>query len=186
MRAAQSQSLLAAVERLGPSERQLVLERAGAAALEAIRGPLPISWVSMTHHMQLAVSIHGVLGPRRTIDLWERTMVDAFRRPFLRGFVNMTTSLLGLRPSSLLKRSGTMYEHVTRGVGAVSFDLRGDTEGEVALRSFPAEKYDFACYVDGLQGCIEATFTMCNTTGHVDVLEVIDQRGDARYRVAWK
>jgi hypothetical protein len=185
IRAAQSQSLLAAAERLGPSERHLVFDRTGPTALEAIRSPLPISWVSMAHHMKLAVSIHGVLGRRRNIDLWQRTMVDAFRRPFLRGFVNMTTSLLGLRPSSLLKRSGTMYEHVTRNVGVVSFELQSEREGEAELRGFPAAEFDFACYVDGLQGCIEATFTICNTAGRVDVIETIEQRGDVRYHIAW-
>lgn len=185
MRAAQSQSLLAAAERLGPTERHRVLERTGPVALEAIRSPLPIGWVSMNHHMQLAVSIRGVLGSKRTIELWERTMVDAFHRPFLRGFVTMTTNLFGLRPSSLLKRSGTMYEHVTRNVGVVAFELQGERNGEVQLREFPAEAHDFACYVDGLRGCIQATFRMCSTSGRVDVIEAFEQRGDVRYRVAW-
>jgi hypothetical protein len=185
MRAAQSQSLLATVKRLPAREREPILQRTGATTLDAIAATLPISWVSMTHHMRLSCAIRDELGGPRNVELWCQTMEYAFKRPFLRGFVSMTTSLLGVRPTSLLKRGGRMYEHITRDVGAMRYEAISDSEGYASLRAFPADRYDFTCYVEGLTGCLEATIAICATGGRVVVVQRDDARGDVSYRVSW-
>lgn len=185
MRAAQSQSLLATVKRLPADERAAIFERTGAATLDAIAGTLPVSWVSMTHHMGLSCAIRDELGSQRNVELWQKTMVHSFDRPFLRGFVNMTTSLLGVRPPSLLKRGGSMYEHITRDVGAMSWEAGGENDGHASLTGFPAGRYDFSCYVEGLTGCLEATLIICKARGTVSVAGRDDARGDVRYHLSW-
>lgn len=185
MRAAQSQSLLATVKRLAPAEKGAIFERTSAATIDAIDGTLPLGWVSMTHHMRLSCAIRDELGAERNIELWRKTMIRSFERPFLRGFISMTTSLFGVRPASIFKRGGNMYEHITRDVGAMRYEPRSDNEGDCILSQFPARLYDFGCYVDGLAGCLEATITICNARGTVSVVEREDVRGDVRYRVSW-
>jgi hypothetical protein len=185
MRAAMSQSLLAAAKRLPPRDRDRIIERAGQPALDAITSPLPVAWVSGVHHMNLASSIHGVLGPKRTIELWRGAMSDTFQRPFLRGFVRVTTGLLGVRPSSLLKHAGSVYEHVTRNLGLLRYEPTAESEGIVELVEFPVQRFDFGSYVDGMIGCIEATLTLCNARGDVLVIAQDDRRGEVRWRVTW-
>jgi hypothetical protein len=185
MRAAQSQSLLATVKRLPTAEKGAILERASTATIEAIDGTLPLGWVSMTHHMRLSCAVRDELGTERNIELWRKTMVSSFERPFLRGFISMTTSLFGVSPASIFKRGGSMYEHITRNVGSMRYEPRSDNEGDCILSQFPAGLHDFSCYVDGLKGCLDATITICNSRGTVSVVERDDVRGDIRYRASW-
>lgn len=185
MRAAQSQSLLATVKRLPASERDAILRRTGVHTIEAIAGTLAVSWVSMTHHMRLSCAIRDELGSERNVELWQKTMVQSFDRPFLRGFISMTTSLLGVSPTSILKRGGSMYEHITRDVGAMRWEPSGEREGDATLSGFPADRYDFSCYVEGLHGCLQATLNICNARGTVAVSRRDDARGDVRYRLVW-
>ncbi len=185
MRAAQSQSLVATVKRLDAPEVEAIFARATGPALEAIAHTLPLGWVSLEHHMKLSGAIRDELGSARNIELWKHAMTHSFERPFLRGFVSMTTSLLGVRPPSLLRRGGSIYAHVTRGAGDIRWEPHGETEGEALLTGFPADRFDFACYLEGLAGCIDATLAICNTHGSVKVVDRDDTRGDVRYRVAW-
>ncbi|MBL8741765.1 MAG: hypothetical protein JNK04_11745 [Myxococcales bacterium] len=173
------------MKRLSADEADAIFARATAPSLEAISSTLPLGWVSMTHHMRLSCAIRDELGTARNIELWKRAMVHSFERPFLRGFVSMTTNLLGLRPPSLLRRGGSIYSHVTRNAGAMHWDERGDKKGEAVLTGFPADRYDFSCYLEGLAGCIDATLSICNTHGSVRVVERDDARGDVRYHVEW-
>jgi hypothetical protein len=185
MRAAMSQSLLAMAKRLPPRDRDPIMARTGPAALDVITSALPVAWISGGHHMSLASAIHGVLGPRRTIELWRGAMTETFERPFLRGFVRMATGLLGLQPSSLLKHGGSVYEHVTRNLGLLQYEPSSVNGGVLSLAEFPVQRFDFGSYIDGMIGCIEATMTLCDVRGDVLVIAQDDRRGEVRWRVSW-
>lgn len=185
MRAAMSQSLLGKVKRLPPRERDQILARTGPAALDAVTAPLPVAWIAGDHHMSLANAVHGVLGPKRNVEIWRAAMTDTFQRPFLRGFVRVTTGLLGLRPSSLLKHATSVYEHVTRNLGRLSYEPNTDHEGVIELSDFPVGRFEFKSYNDGMLGCVEATLTMCNVRGDVQQIAEDVERGSVRWRISW-
>jgi hypothetical protein len=58
-------------------------------------------------------------------------------------------------------------------------------ERDAVLRGFPADRYRFECYVEGLQGCIEAALPLARARGEVRVVDRAPARGDVRYRVSW-
>lgn len=184
MRAAQTQSLLAAIERLALGDRGEVLKRVGPADLQAASSALPIGWLPMSLHMRISDHLRDVVGPERNVDVWQDAMATAFERAFLKSFVTMTVSIFGLSPGGLFRRADKIYEHVTRDLGAIRFEPRGDHAGVVSLRGFPASRYRFICYVEGLTGCLAATIQLHGLTPHVTVIER-DDLGDVRYDVAW-
>jgi hypothetical protein len=186
IRAAQTQSLLHTVRRLPPPVQRDILGRIGPRAVEEIESNLPVVWVPMELHMDLSDAIRDVVGPERNVELWRETMAEAFQRPLLRGFVAMATSLFGVTPFSLLRKGANIYEHITRDVGHLQFELTGPTEGLVYLHEFPAKRFRFVCYIEGLQGCLLAGLDIAGRHGVVSVASHDDLRGDVKYRLRWE
>lgn len=182
VRAAQSQSLLQTVRRL--PERDSILAKVHPNHLESIDSATALAWIPMGEHMQLAVAMREVMGPARGVELWRATMLQAFARPFLRSFVTMTTSLLGITPSSLLRRADAMYGHVVRDAGSISYESNAPRAGVVSMRDYPA-RFGFDCWIEGVQGCLLATIELGRERGTVDVVEADEPRGFARYEVRW-
>lgn len=185
MRAAQTQSLLAAVRRLPSNERSEVLAQLRSDTVPEIESGVAVAWLPMSIHMELSDALRATVGPTRNVEIWRRTMTASFDRPFLRGFVRMTTSLLGLSPLSLFRRAESIYGHVTRDVGSIHFESTGKSEGVVELRGYPARELSFPCYVEGLQGCLLACFDVCRTDGRVTVHDQDDRAGEATYHLIW-
>jgi hypothetical protein len=186
MRAIQTQLLLRSVERLPAADLAAITARCGRPALERIDAVLAVSWHPMSLHMLLSDATRDVIGPERAIQVWRETMGASFQRPLLRGFVEMSTNLFGVRPSSLLRQSDRVYGQITRDLGALQFELDpSDTRGHLTLRGFPAARYRFICYVEGLMGCVESIFPLLGARGALTVESRDDARGDVRYRVTW-
>lgn len=184
MRAAQTQSLLAAIGRLPPQERDEILRRIGEADVERAEGALPIAWLPMSLHMNVSDHVRDVVGPERNVAVWRDAMLRTYERPFLRGFVSMTVSIFGLTPDGLFRRGDRIYEHITRALGAVRFEPIGPRSGSVELQGFPASRYRFICYIEGLAGCLAATIALCGEQDRVLVMRS-DDTGNASYRVSW-
>jgi hypothetical protein len=187
MRAAITQILLGGVERLPPVEREAITGRLGEADMRAIREALPVGWCPMDLHMRLSDAIRDTVGSARNLELWTATMSALFERPLLRGFVQTTTGLFGLKPGTFLRHVEKFELQIARDVGK----LEGTVEpsggaGEVSLRGFPSSRFNFACYAEGLQGCITAILPLCHVRGRVTVAHQDDARGDVRYRVEWE
>jgi hypothetical protein len=185
MRAAQAQSLLAAIRRLPKRDVDAVFARTAEGTLSTIEGTLALGWVPMAVHMDLSDALRDTLGPERSLELWRTTMTTSFERPLLRGFVRMTTNLLGVTPMSLFRRGESIYEHVTRDVGKMRFEPTGPTSGVAELQGFPASRFNFACYVEGTQGCLLACFDICRAIGTATVTRLDDVRGEAVFALEW-
>ncbi len=113
-------------------------------------------------------------------------MAASFDRPLLKGFVQMSTNLFGLTPLSLLRQGDRIYGQITRDLGALGFEARGSgSAGDMTLRGFPADRYRFVCFVEGLQGCIAACFPLAGGRGEVIVEDRDEARGAVRYRLRW-
>jgi hypothetical protein len=185
VRAVQTQLLLRSIERLPTAERDAVFAGAGRAALDAVDAVLPVGWHPMALHMCLSDALRAV-GPERNVRVWEATMAACFERPILRGFVDMSTSLFGVTPLSVLRQVERIYGQITRDLGVVRFDPSPrPREGDIALSGFPADRFHFECYVEGLQGCIEAVLPLAHARGEVKVIDCAPARGDVRYRISW-
>jgi hypothetical protein len=168
------------------ADKTEIVARIGGAAIERVKGTLPVLFLPMSLHMHISDCIRDVVGPERNVEIWRETMVTSFGRPFLKSFVAMTISIFGVTPTGLLNRAENVYEHITRRTGRLSFtpSASSDREGRMDLRGFPADRYRFICYVEGLAGCLEATLDICKTPGTVRVLEH-DPKGDVTYGIAW-
>jgi hypothetical protein len=186
MRAAQTQSLLHTLGRLPSADRTEIMKRIGSSAVERAKGVLPVSFLPMSLHMHISDCVRDVVGPERNVAVWRDAMVTSFSRPFLKSFVAMTVSLFGVTPAGLLKRGDRVYEHITRRLGTLRFEAVPDLEHEglIKLQGFPADRYRFVCYVEGLAGCLEAILDVCRTPGGVRVLDQ-HPRGDVTYAVQW-
>ncbi|MFO0546934.1 MAG: hypothetical protein U0271_01035 [Polyangiaceae bacterium] len=182
IRAAQSQTLLQTVR--GLPEREQILARVRPSVLEGIGAATPLAWIAMGEHMQLATAVRDVLGPARAIETWRSTMLQSFERPFLKSFVSMTTSLLGITPSSLLRRADVMYGHVVRDAGGLRYEATSEHGGIVSIRDYPA-RFGFECWMEGIQGCLLATIELGRARGAVKLVESDDKRGFARCDVSW-
>jgi hypothetical protein len=186
MRAVHTQMLLRSIERLPAADRDAVRALAGRATLAEVDAVLPVAWHPMALHMRLSDAARDVVGPERNVALWSDTMAASFERPLLKGFVQMSTSLFGLTPPSLLRQGDRIYGQLTRDLGALRFDADASgSSGEVTLRGFPADRFRFVCYVEGLQGCIAACFPLAGGRGEVAVADQDEGRGDVRYRLRW-
>ncbi len=185
MRAAQSQSLLAAVRRLPEKDLRAVLARAATDTVPTIEETFALAWLPMRIHMDLSDAVRDTIGPDRSLELWRTTMTTSFQRPLLKNFLRMTTNLLGVTPMSLFKRGESIYEHITRDIGKIRFDPTGPNSGVVELTEFPADQFRFICYVEGLQGCLTACFDVCRATGTVRVTRHDDRRGEVTYALEW-
>lgn len=186
IRAAQTQLLLRSVERLPSADQRAIREIVGPAALARVDDALPVAWHPMSLHMLLSDAVRDVIGPERNVRIWSETMTTTFQRPLLRGFVSMSTSLFGVSPLSILRQADRIYLQITRDLGDVRFDSHGREAGEITLRGFPAHRYRFICYVEGLMGCIDACFPLADSEGQITVIDVDDARGDVRYGVTWR
>jgi hypothetical protein len=186
MRCAVTQMLLGGVDRLPPIERDAIRARVGGAELRITSEALPIAWGPMARHMRLTVAIRETVGSARNVELWTETMAALFERPILRSFVQMSTSLFGVTPRALLRQTDRFYAQLTRDIGELV--CSGDpTErsGEVMLRGFPAERFDFPCYAEGMQGCLAAVLPLTRARGQVSLAAMDEARGEARLRMEW-
>lgn len=184
MRAAQTQSLLAAVRRLPPSDGHKILDAIGEGDVEEAKAKLPVAWLPMSLHMRISDAVRDVVGPEQNVAVWRETMRYSFDRPLLKSFVALTTGIFGVTPRGLFNRAEKLNELITRGCGEMSFSDMGEREGVLTLTGFPAHRYRFICYVEGLAGCLEATINMGRALGTVEVAEVTPG-GTARYNLRW-
>jgi hypothetical protein len=185
MRGAHTRSLFAAVQRLPEGERARVLAAAGSEVVTEIERAFGLSWLSMDIHMRLSDAVRDVVGPKRNAEVWRATMAMSYERPILKSFVHGAVDLFGLTPSTLLRQGPRVYEHLTRNLGKLTFDPGPRHEATVRLRGFPASRYRFACYVEGLAGCIESTVALGHATGEVVPRDVVESRGEVTYSVRW-
>ncbi len=184
IRAAQTQSLLAAVRRLPPPDGNRILEAIGPRDIDEAKEPLPVAWVPMALHMRISDAIRDVVGPERNVEVWREAMRHSFDRPILKSFVALTIGIFGVTPRGLIHRADKLNELITRGCGDFSITDEGEREAILTLTGFPADRFRFVCYVEGLAGCIEATLDVSRAVGTVHVEEVHPE-GTARYRIRW-
>jgi hypothetical protein len=187
MRAAQTQALLHATARLAPEERRAVFARIGEEAVAQIESSIGLAWLPMALHMDLSDAVRAAVGPRRNVDVWRETMLATWSRPLLRGFVETVTKVFGLGPGGIVRQAPRIYGHLTKGCGEISFEAAAGGDGaRVVLTGFPADRFDFDCYVEGTQGCIESTFPLTRTRGEVSVVSKTPERGEVHYELRWK
>lgn len=184
MRAAQTHSVVATIRRLPAPDRDEILRRIGPESLRRAEDALAVSWLPMSLHMLICDHVRDVVGPERNVLFWRDAMQAAFERPFLKSFVSMTVSLFGLTPSGLLRRVDGVYHHVTRELGAMRYEPKSESSGRAVLTGFPAKQFRFICYVEGLQGCLDASIAIGGGRGHVEVASH-DERGNATYDLRW-
>jgi hypothetical protein len=186
IRAAQTQSLLTAISRLGPTERSKITALIDPRTTEAILAELPMAWVPMGQHMHVSDAAREVLGSQGLVRLFRETMLSSFDRPLLRTFLNMTFGIFGVTPGGLIKRSNKIYDHVTRELGTLSATLAEDSRAQLTLVGFPAQQFNFDCYVDGLAGCLEATLAFASAEhGKVRPLHQESASGNVVYDLSW-
>lgn len=184
MRAAQTQSLLAAVERLPSADRTKILSAVGPDGIARASAALPLAWLPMSLHMHISDCVRDVVGPERNVEIWRATMTHAFDRPLLRSFVEMTTRIFGVTPAALFKRGDKVYELITKRVGTFSCSSAGPGSARLTLVGFPAHRYRFICYVEGLAGCLAAVLDLCKCPGSVTVVDH-DATGRVVYEAVW-
>ena len=186
MRGAMTRALLDCVRKLRPADRDRVLARAGDGVM-AIDAATALEWIPMRTHMGLSESLFAVVGVTRGIDVWRDAMLLSLDRPILRTFVKMSTNLFGVTPSSILRQTERLYPYLTRGIGSAAF-VPGPTPrgGHFLLKAFPSAQFDFPCYVNGLQGCIEAAFALCKQHSYVRVAERDEGQGTVTYALRWQ
>lgn len=184
IRAIQSQSLLRAVRSLRAGERNEILGRFGPANVEIVEAAFPVSWNSMALHMHLSDIVREIIGPERNIEIWRTTMAWSLERPLFKGFVRMTADLFGVSPASFLRQGERIYDHLTRGLGRVKSWGEG-RNGYIELRQFPADLFQFMCYVEGLAGCIQATVELAGVPYSLKIRDADERRGNVDYWLAW-
>ncbi|NUP06773.1 MAG: hypothetical protein HOW73_12025 [Polyangiaceae bacterium] len=184
IRAALTQSLLAALRRLPSGEGKRILQAIPAHDIEEATAALAIGWLPMSLHMRISDAIRDAVGPERNVEVWRWTMRDAFGRPLLKSFVALTTGIFGVTPRALFRRAEKLNELITRSCGTFSYEEENERGGTLTLTGFPAHRYRFICYVEGLAGCLEAAVDLGRMPGTVQVEQVAPE-GTARYRVRW-
>jgi len=184
IRALQSKSLLAAVRTLAPASRDRILVEAGSALTADVDAALAISWLDMDKHMRLSDVVRDVIGPAENVAVWRSAMTRTFRHPLLEGFSRLATRLFGASPLSLLRHTGRIYAHLTMDLGEAGFEPGPTPEtSRVWLRGFPAHRYRFICYEEGVMGCIESAFDVCRAAGRVTVESRDAASGSVSYQV---
>lgn len=184
IRALQSQSLLRAVRTLPSAERNEILARVGPATIEILESAFPVAWNSMALHMHLSDIVRDVLGPERNVGIWRSTMALSLERPLFKGFVRMTAELFGVSPVSFLRQGERIYEHLTKGLGTLK-SWSEPNRGFIELRQFPADRYQFICYVEGLAGCIRATVELAPVPYTLTIRDMDEKKGDVSYWIDW-
>jgi hypothetical protein len=185
MRAPLTQSLLATIDSLEPGLRSDVLGGVRRAALDDVRGALPIVWVPFSTHMEIVESLSRVVGNEEYVRVWRKTMTGAFGRPFLRSFVAMSKTLFDFKPQGLLGKSEHIYRHVTRDLGSLTFTTAGENGGVAALWGFPSG-FAFREYSEGMRGCFLAGLEILRYTGTAEIVELNEGVGSARFRIDWR
>jgi hypothetical protein len=184
IRAMQSRSLLGAIRELPVATQREIFRNVEPTLITQIDGAIGMSWVPMGAHMRVSDEARLVLGQERFVTLFERSMMRSWDSPLLSGFVKMSTTLLGLTPRSLVQRAPYVYTHVTRDLGSLTSEFDGP-KTVVSLLGFPAEFFNFQCYVDGTFGCLRSVFALTQTHGEVTVLDMDATRGACRYQLRW-
>ena len=180
-----SQQLLRTVDSLPAAERDAIRALAGRWTIDAIEAILPVAWTPMSHHMALSDAVRDVVGPSRNIETWRATMNVSIDRPVLRGFMRMSADLFGTTPVSYLRQGERIFPHLTRDVGTFAFETDGPSSGHLTLRGFPAGRYRFICFVEGLAGCIESFLAVTVASASVGIDDLDEARGLVRYRTSW-
>jgi hypothetical protein len=185
IRAAMSRFLRRQVERMPAAARSDVLQRVSRRSLDRIDGTLAIAWLPMEAHMDLCNAIQDVVGGEENVALWRETALDLCQRPLLKGLVNMSVRLFGATPHAVTRVIPTAYASQTRRLGTVGVQER-DTFVVAELRNFPADRFRFSCYVEGLHGSLAGVMSALFPRRNLPVtLEKADEAcGFARYRVS--
>lgn len=184
IRAVQCHSLLRAVRKLPVPERDEIFRRLGPSVLERLESLLPVAWAPMALHMYLSDIVRDVVGPERNVAVWRTTMASTLERPLFKGFVRMTADLFGITPSSFLRQGERIYDHLTKDLGYVRAWAEV-TSGCVELYAFPADRFQFICYVEGLWGCVEATVALSPVPCSVRVRDMDEKKGNVSYVLCW-
>lgn len=176
--------LLRAVEQLPPSSRAAITASLTREERQLIEATVSVGWMPMLVHMKLSDAAFASLGEAGLRGLFERTMLSTWEQPLLRSFVQTSTGLFGLTPASLARHAGSVYQHLTRRLGDLEALVR-EREVQVKLRGFPAQAFQFPCYVAGLQGCLQSLLPLTSRVGTVEVTHRDLQRGDVGYLLRW-
>jgi hypothetical protein len=186
MRAAQTQSLVSAIDTLPRPDREAVHVAAGSQAFEVAKSSLAIAWLPLSLHMKIADAARDTIGSERALLLWRQVMKGAFERPILRTFVSVKVNVFRSDPGGFLRHATPMYAQLARNVGTIGFAPLGKGEGRVTLRGFPSRDHRFICYVEGLQGCLDAFYPLCRTFGTTVVESSNETLGQVSYHLRWE
>jgi hypothetical protein len=184
LRAVLSQAVLDLVDRSEAATE--ILRRVDPTVVEEVRDVLPVAWLPMQLHMDISNAAWDVAGAEFVRKAHRVGMSETYRRPLLKNFLSMTTSLFGFTPIALFKRGDGIFRLVTRGLGSVTTSVGEPRSPELHLRGFPCRDFDFARFIEGLGGSIESVLDFCSVGGEVRVIGQNLAAGEASFKLTWR
>ncbi|MCR9164432.1 MAG: hypothetical protein ACE37F_06650 [Nannocystaceae bacterium] len=151
IRRIQSKSLIRAVRRRPDAEALL----SGCSLdIEAMSSGFDFSWVPMAHHDALTTALLASMGAQAFTELWIDVFTGSMSQKFLSGFTQFLTPLAGGSVVPFARRSPRVYDHLTRGCGAMDWQVHSGG-GRLIIEGFPA-RFDLETWALSNLGSLRA------------------------------
>lgn len=165
-----------------------VLREQVGDAVDAVEHASLVTWIPIEHLVALIKATHAALSPETFDELYRQVSRDSARLPFLRGFGDGVTRMIGKdRPMRLLQYMPRVYKMVHRECGRMTVEENPDGDDDQVVveiveltRALRTESYAVA-YRAGLTGTLDAL----GREGRVRLNATALQDGHVRYDLRW-
>ncbi|MEM9189648.1 MAG: hypothetical protein AAGF12_10765 [Myxococcota bacterium] len=173
------------VPRLSSAEQLRIRKEAPELDIEKMASGWVLEWIDMHTHMRLSDAIRAAVGPEGNVDYWDRAMRRVITTGFYANLLRTTVRIYGTTPLAYFKVFSRGADYATRNIGHVALLDHSSEHATMELYDFPADEFSFPCYVEGIQGCLNAAYPVLEVAGEVALLELEEAVGRARYRCSW-
>lgn len=178
------------LETIRATEPHLLAQIASVAppgTLDAMNRMTRLSWIPMRQHMRLAEATRQIIGPWEHRALWRRTALRILQQPGLETLIDGTIRLFGLTPQGLSKVTPRTWGLVSRACGKLTLEPSpAQNQARIVLTDFPPELFATGTFAEGLAGCFEAVYELCDTQGQIIIAKQNLEAGAATFHMIWR
>lgn len=173
VRASLLHSNLKALSLLGPDVEREVRARLRPEILAAIEGSARVTWLPLSHDIELSEAVYDVAGGERMFAFGRDALLDTIEAPLLKPIVDGAVRLFGLTPVRFFKLAPRVWPQLYRGAGELRIDESGPGEVRIVNVDAPPEMTEAGEGVPlGVAGAFSAVLAVTRVNGSVVVERV--------------
>lgn len=169
VRASLLHSNLKALSLLGVDVEREVRARLRPETLAAIEGSARVTWLPLSHDIELSTGVYDVAGPERMFAFGRDALLDSIEGPLLEPILDGAIRLFGLTPARFFKLAPRVWPQLYRGAGELRVEEAREGELRIVHEGAPPEMTSGVAIPLGIAGSLSAVLAVTRVTGTVEV-----------------